>query len=294
MEQNNQYLNEIAQRLNMEGEVSPEDVVARLNEVEFLTDEKKSELMENTIKTLSAKDFERLPERTRREIDARIKGTAYEMREKELLERFGVEFKRGEDYSDMFELVERIVESRTSTQEDIKPKLDSLRKELMDSKQKISSEYERGLNEGKQYLTDLVKEYSLKPLESRFGSDESAKKKTRVVNLEFDARGFKIENIDGQFLVTDSDGQIVTDKDAKPKSVDVIMQEIASEFFEFQQQSQIPSRNASGGQKSNINQTTSPTSTGERLTTAQAKELLKGQEFNSMQDAVNYLKQLKK
>ena len=241
----------------LDPEASDDTILAAVQGAKVLTDDVRNNIETGALSKLATfADFEKLENRFKKEVKNNLKGAAYEMREDEILTHYDVaHLKRGEDFNNMFELIDKIGEEKFGS--GVKPdeKVKKLEADLREERKMVSTlknekeaEYTKGKTEGLNQSIGFAKEVGINSVSSSLVDAKQLATVKDFISYEFD-KGYNIEVEDGKFNVLDKDGRPVIGEDGNGKSVGQVMLELAKEKTSLEFANNVPNGGRGGSEK---------------------------------------------
>ena len=202
------------------------EITNRVKSLKVFNDDSFSELTNNIKK--SFKD----------EVYGEVKGTAYEMLEKDLKKSYDLSWKRGEDYSNVSELITKLVETNKANSntgdEQLKKDLEALRTMLTNTKQESETSVNQLQTQHQKELADIYLNAELSELKSYLDyPDEIVNGQLELFKIALGQRykiGFDAEK---KLIVSDSEGNVIKNSDFTPKHLKEVVSEVAKNFLKF-------------------------------------------------------------
>jgi len=185
----------------------------------------------NDLKSNVRKDF-------RKTIESEVSGKTLGQLEKNIMQKYGVEFKQGEDYQNAVELIEKIVDSNVQNagnpDETLTKELTTLREALKSKTESFDAEKENIIKEYKSMLINKDIDAVLNGIASKLDvADELKGGQLEFIKYTFNNK-YSIGEQDGQTVVLDANGEVVKNEtDYSPRSLSSVLNDLAPTLVKF-------------------------------------------------------------
>ena len=174
------------------------ETVKRINELKVYDDTTLNELKSNV-----RKDF-------RTTIESEVKGKTFEKLEKDILNKFGLELKKGTDYNNALELIEKAISNKVnnaSGDEELKKEMETLReaiKRVNEDKDTSLTELEKTY---KRKLTNMQLQSEISKFTNLIDADDSLKaSQLEFLKYSFE-KNYELREQEGKTVVFDKETQ---------------------------------------------------------------------------------------
>lgn len=196
------------------------ETVKRINELKVYDDTTLNELKSNV-----RKDF-------RTTIESEVKGKTFEKLEKDILNKFGLELKKGTDYNNALELIEKAISNKVnnaSGDEELKKEMETLREAI----KRVNEEKDTSLTElekaYKSQLTDLKLNSEISKFTGLIDAEDSLKaSQLEFLKYSFD-KAYEVREQDGQTVVFDKVKEeiVKNETDYSPETLSSVLGKLA-------------------------------------------------------------------